>query len=340
MDRRPKVAYVGGWIGKHNLGDEALFDAFRYLFPKLSFLHFDGGRISTRLAKYNSFFRSGFMGGGTLIGGKTNILTVANKFLGNIPDLVVFGTGVETASFWPGEVTLHDWIPLLQRCRFIGVRGPTSAELLADCGMEQVEIVGDPVLAFAAGEINPAPIPNSIGLNIGTSDGRLWGDEERVCDEASRLALIAKKAGWIVEWFVVWPKDLEITYRAAQRSDTVSKIHLVFDDYRVFIKKVRPLSAFVGMKLHSTVLATCALTPSIMLEYRPKCRDYMRSIGQEASTFRTDTFIAEEIWEIARFWNLHHDEIANNLLDGIRLLQKKQRLFAEKVAAQVVNRQW
>jgi len=338
MDRRPKVAYVGGWIGKHNLGDEALFDAFRYLFPKLSFLHFDGGRISTRLAKYNSFFRSGFMGGGTLIGGKTGILTVANKFLEDIPDLVIFGTGVETASFWPGESALSDWIPLLQRCRFIGVRGPTSAELLADCGMEQVEIVGDPVLAFATGDINTTAIPNSIGLNIGTSDGRLWGDEERVCDEVARLALIAKKAGWSVEWFVVWPKDLAITYKAAQRSDTASKIHLAFDDYRVFIKKVRPLTAFVGMKLHATVLATCALTPSVMLEYRPKCRDYMRSIGQEASTFRTDTFIAEEIWEIVSFWNFHHDEAANKLLEGIHLLQKKQRLFAEKVTSQVVNR--
>lgn len=223
-------------------------------------------------------------------------------------------------------------MPLLQRCRFIGVRGHTSAELLAESGMDQVEVVGDPVLAFASGDINPSPIPNTIGLNIGTSDGRIWGNEERVCDEAASLARIAKKAGWSVKWFVVWPKDLEITLRAALSSDTAGEIHIICDDRKDFMERVRPLSAFVGMKLHATVLATCALTPSIMLEYRPKCRDYMRSIGQETLTFRTDTFRAEEIWEIVRFWNSHHHEAALTLSEGIRPLQEKQRAFARKVA--------
>lgn len=100
MDRRPTVAYVGGWLGKRNLGDEALFEAFQYLFPEFSFLPFDGGRLITGLAKYTPVFRSGFLAGGTLLG-KADILMITSKFLELHPELIIFGAGVEEPSFWP-----------------------------------------------------------------------------------------------------------------------------------------------------------------------------------------------------------------------------------------------
>ena len=38
----------------------------------------------------------------------------------------------------------------------------------------------------------------------------------------------------------------------------------------------------------SVVFAMCAHVPSLMIEYRPKCLDFMKSVGQERFTVRTD----------------------------------------------------
>jgi polysaccharide pyruvyl transferase WcaK-like protein len=331
FDRRLPVAYVGGWLGKHNLGDEALLEAYRFLFPSINFAHFDGGRIATQMVRRLPGLKAGMLGGGTLIGQEEVWLDIPRRFLELRPRLVVFGTGVEEPSFWGGTGRLDAWKPLLERCQYIGVRGPRSAELLAEVGFPGIEVVGDPVLAFAEKDIVRTHAPNSIGLNIGTSDGNVWGYETRIRDEVAALAKTAREAGWKVEWFVVWPKDMELTRQAALASGTAQHIHVICEDHRRFIRQARELTAFVGMKLHATVLATCALTPSIMLEYRPKCRDYMQSIGQDRFTFKTDSLRAGEIWEIVREWGRDRLSAAASLAEAIHSRQEKQRAAAERV---------
>lgn len=334
-DRRPKLAYVGGWLGKRNLGDEALLAATRKLFPGFDLLPFEGDRATQYLARHSTLFRAGLLAGGTLIAQNRWWLSITESFLQFCPNLAVFGTGVEDASFWPGETTVGDWVPVLRHCSFVGVRGPISAELLSSAGLENVEVVGDPVLAFAMNEINPNPIPKTIGLNIGVSDRRVWGSERQVCDQVSRLARVARESGWTVRWFAVWPKDLRITQEAASNSGTTACITTIYEDHAKFLNRVRSMSVFVGMKLHATILATCALTPSIMLEYRPKCRDYMASIGQEDVTFKTDSFRAEEIWEVVQTCHNDRLERAKSLARTIHALRDKQQQLAASVARQL-----
>jgi hypothetical protein len=330
LDRRIPLAYVGGWLGKRNLGDSALLVAYQTLFPAFNFVHFDGGRVARRMAGYFPRLRSGMLAGGTIIGQMPEWLEIARAFLEIHPELIVFGSGVEEASFWRGETTVDDWKPVLERCRFVGVRGPRSAELLGNLGLKSVEVVGDPVLSFALKDINTTPILDSVGLNIGTSDGKVWGSEVRIRDEMIALASTARESGWRVEWYVVWPKDLEITTHAAEASGTSQHIHVICQDHELFMRQVRRLSVFVGMKLHATVLATCALTPSVMLEYRPKCRDYMQSVKQEEFSFKTDAFQAGAVWEILREWNQHRQSAATALADAIHSRQALQRAAAAR----------
>ncbi len=332
IDKRPKVAYVGGWLNNNNLGDEALFDAYKHLFPNSDFIHFDGGKMFSFLTHYRRLFTSGILAGGTLIAQGGQYLEIAKSFLDLKYNLFIFGTGVATSSFWPEEPDIQQWGPILKECGFIGVRGPLSAEKLFNMGIQEVKIVGDPVIAFALYKINNSPVPRTLGINIGIANGRFWGSEEYILNEISMLAKIAKQAGWIIKWFVVWPKDLEITQKAASLSNSAEEIHIIYNDYKKYIKLVRPLTAFVGMKLHATILATCALTPSIMLEYRPKCRDYMKSINQENLSFRCDKFKAKEIWEIVCSWDSYHQRAAKMLLNGIIPLKKKQAELANKLA--------
>lgn len=336
LDGRRPVAYVGGWLGKRNLGDDALLAAYGKLFPALNFVHFDGGRVARKLARHFPRLRSGVLAGGTIIGQESTWLEVARAFLEIHPELIVFGSGVEEPSFWSGELSLESWKPVLEQCRFIGVRGPLSAELLGDIGLKSVQIVGDPVLAFALEDVNTAPIPDSVGLNFGMSDGKVWGDEGRICREMTALAKTARESGWRVEWFVVWPRDLEITRQAAEASGTPQHIHLIYEDHALFIRQVRRLSVFVGMKLHATVLATCALTPSVMLEYRPKCRDYMQSICQEEFSFKTDFFRAGAVWEILTGWNQRRHVAAVDLASAMHARQATQRTSAG-AASELIN---
>jgi polysaccharide pyruvyl transferase WcaK-like protein len=338
LSRRTTVAYVGGWLGKHNLGDEALFSAYEALFPQVNLVHFNGGRVSQLLSRNLPGVKAGLLGGGTLIGPTPGFLRIARAFVKGGQKLIVFGTGVEDPGFWPSGSTLEEWRQLLERCPFIGVRGPISAEQLSSAGMKDIHIVGDPIVTFAHEEINSFPIPNSIGLNIGTSGAKVWGNEAQICEEMIALAKRAREAKWQVDWFVVWPNDLEITRRAAAASGTSERIHQIYDEHQLFTAEVRKLSAFVGMKLHATALATCALTPSVMLEYRPKCRDYMQTIGQGAHTFQTDRFRSGVIWELVQSWNANHAEAANSLLQGIQRMKTFQRQMASQVAQLIPSR--
>ena len=55
ISKKPAVAYVGGFLGQQNLGDESLYMATKLLFNKFDFLHYDGSRTLTLLFKRFSF---------------------------------------------------------------------------------------------------------------------------------------------------------------------------------------------------------------------------------------------------------------------------------------------
>lgn len=336
LDRRPMVAYVGGWLGKRNLGDEALFAAYQVLFPKVKLIPYDGGRMAGQFVRYAPRFRGAILGGGTLIGQKRRWLHVTRRYLELNPNLAIFGTGVADHNLFPDEPGLAEWAPLLKRCSYLGVRGPNSARRLAEAGLDRIEVVGDPVIVFARPAVNARFQPNSLGLNIGSTGDRMWGTEDAVRGAAIRLASLARNAGWSIKWLVVYPQDLTITLDAARRSGTDQDIQTIYDNPGQFIEQARQLSVFAGMKLHATILAVCSLTPSVMFEYRSKCRDFMQSINQGAHTFRTDALDADKIWELLRHWNDQRNGVAQDLARQVHMLQARQRSLAQRLTESLV----
>ena len=56
--KRPHMAYMGGWLGFDNLGDEAIFDAAEILFPQCGMIPYsgrDGFEIALTAKLFNSF---------------------------------------------------------------------------------------------------------------------------------------------------------------------------------------------------------------------------------------------------------------------------------------------
>jgi len=70
------------------------------------------------------------------------------------------------------------------------------------------------------------------------------------------------------------------------------------------------VNAFVGIKLHSVILSMCAGVPSIMIEYAPKCRDFMASVDLEDFCLDVDSVDAEVLG--ATFEQLSSTSIATS----------------------------
>ena len=331
-----RIAYVGGWLGQRNLGDEAMFMAYKKLFPSYNFIRYKR-RFHAFPIRILLSFSAGMLSGGTLIGRSdpSYYYDCINAFGQNY----VFGTGVADPAFWSStddiERKLIAWKSVFERCDYVGVRGPFSARILQEIGMKNVDVIGDPILAFANDTWVGDNLftEHSVGFNLGVAGGNLWGSEESVCNEFIKLARIAKDKSWIVKWFVVWPKDLDITLYAAKMSGASSEIYTIYDDPVMYLEKVSSVSTFVGLKLHAVALATCAYVPSVMIDYRPKCRDYMMSIGLKDATIRADIFSADHVWEILNNWDSKRSHISYSLFDSMRPIRKKQSAKAKEIQA-------
>lgn len=262
-------------------------------------------------------------------------LDIAKSFTNGARDLHVFGTGVADPVFFErrGDFVnmLPQWGEFLNECGYVGVRGPRSAELLADAGVSKVEVVGDPVIAFAYDTPCSEFCPGTLGLNIGYDHGNQWGDAKLLAAEFSKLARTAIDAGWRVKWFVVFPRDMEMTRQLAEATGTGGEICAEYVDPVRFMEQVRTISVFAGMKLHATMLAACAYVPSLMVEYDPKCMDFMRSIGQGGSVVRTDRFNAAEVWQTLSAWNDARTAESRAIFEAVSSLRRKQSQKAREL---------
>jgi polysaccharide pyruvyl transferase WcaK-like protein len=112
-------------------------------------------------------------------------------------------------------------------------------------------------------------------------------------------------------------------YRNAGIADPV--IHYEYVDPNRFMARVSKMEAFVGLKLHSVILAMCAHVPSIMLEYRPKGLDFMASLGLEQFNVRTSDVEPSALFELLSELvgrGTHWSEMIRQRLDAYKRLQE------------------
>ncbi|MCP4799530.1 MAG: polysaccharide pyruvyl transferase family protein [bacterium] len=334
----PKMAYVGGWLGYKNLGDEALYAAMVRLFQNRSLIPIQNYGFPWSPPKTHVPIDEAVLAGGTLINGLPGWHSIADKVFPKCSMSFVFGSGVQDPTLWKNvndwRDTRQEWARTLQQCDYVGLRGPLSAQLMAEYSPQNFDIIGDPVLVFANDYINEpsVAISGKVGLNIGQSSGNQWGSESQMVDEMAALATNLRESGLEVHWYVIWPKDMAITLKAAQKSGTTEYIYEHYTDHLKFINEVRTVSVFVGVKLHAVVLAICGIVPSIMLEYRPKCRDFMLSINQGDLSFRTDAFNGLEISTIVQEMNRDKEVWTSRLKVALAPVLSKQLLKAKELA--------
>jgi len=291
-----------GFTGYLNLGDEVLEEAIYDAFKPFKLVNFPylQNKLVKQIIKSKSYSLA-ILGGGTLIG--DNLKSGANPFrekfelVQNVSTYsVVFGTGVgKLSEIKSKNEWLLNWKNIVTKCNYIGVRGPQSVESLASVGIE-AEILGDPACLVTRDEGFWQPQEKTLGVNIGLTPGEEYFAEVKVIEQMTRLISKKIQQGWKIEFFVVRPEDVPVVEKVIKEANfSNQKVYYIFEDATPYLMAARSLTAFIGIKLHAVILAMCAGVPSIMIEYKPKCRDFMMSVGVEEFSINIDEATQERL---------------------------------------------
>jgi polysaccharide pyruvyl transferase WcaK-like protein len=290
--RDPLVGYLG-WHGKHNIGDDAIYDAVRSQLPGATFIDLPRLPLEMIRAVATGLNRSvrrstQVVGGGTLVGRRHwRMLINRGMALTKKNGSYAIGVGVEDPVFvgrnsGSGKDELKRWAPILSEFNIVSVRGPRSAELLSDIGLD-VQVSGDPALVL--------PRPDAlaedglIGLNLGFGDD-LWGhDPAKLIDEMSVAVKQLSAQGHRFVGILMNHDDKRWTEQAL---NGIAAQIVRPADANAAARELARCSVAVVSRLHAGILAALSDTPVVSLEYQPKCRDFALSIDDERSLIRTD----------------------------------------------------
>lgn len=321
-----RIIYYG-WLGHKNLGDEALFYVNRSIFRKANLVPY--GSMLTRFIRPLACI----VGGGTYIN-EYGSVTEIRQIQQSMP-FIIFGAGVQNPSYWltvPGYVDARKtWNEILERSPFVGVRGPLSLQILKDQGFHGAEIIGDPALSLRD-EAVIYRTGRRIGLNFGFTDNNLWGhDDDAVYNELRNLVKTLHRLHYNISLFSTYPADTQSLVQMRKDLPEIEGLHIHYKYTPAVLRYFRNIDIFVGMKLHSVVLAHCAYTPSLMIEYRPKCADYMASMGLKEWTVRSDRIGTDNIIDILARLSEDIKNHQEHLFEKTRYFKALQKAKADEI---------
>jgi polysaccharide pyruvyl transferase WcaK-like protein len=201
------------------------------------------------------------------------------------------------------------------------VRGPRSAELLSDIGLN-VQVSGDPALVLP----RPDAVPEDglIGVNLGFGCD-LWGhDPVGLAREVSVAVKQLSSQGYRFVGILMHTDDRQWTELAL---DGIKADIVLPPDANAAAQELARCSVAIVSRLHAGILASLSETPVVAMEYQPKCRDFALSIDNERSLIRTDQLSSGAVLE----------RVADTIADSSEIRTKtraavanfRQRLQAE-----------
>jgi glycosyltransferase involved in cell wall biosynthesis len=271
------VEYVG-LAGHHNLGDDAMLEAIRRLMP--------WAEVGTNLANP----RAVMLGGGTLLNADNYYLNKVRRVDGPNEERVVFGTGVRSPEYWGFTEQLEDWEPFLRSALSIGLRGPDSLATIRSWGYDgPVDVVGDPALVLPRPE-GVENVEGRVVISPVYTAGECWGgDDGAVFDEFAAAIGRLRSSGRDVVMMTAHPGDDRWAIEIMRRAGHPDLPYLAgYEDLDAALRLLASADLVIGERLHAVVLAAAMGTPFIAVEYRPKVRDFMSSLGAAEWCTRTD----------------------------------------------------
>jgi polysaccharide pyruvyl transferase WcaK-like protein len=327
----PTLGYLG-WTGHHNMGDEAINAALVDALHDITFVPVPiGPSALLRRARDLPELRRIplLLGGGTVLGRRIWRIHLRLALAVTAPTpAFMLGAGVEDPDFTrPGHLSergeLAHWGRILDRFHEVAVRGPRSAELLADAGIP-ARVVGDPAFLL---EPQPAPAgdPGLLGVNLGTSDD-LWGhDQAAVVRHTADAVRSLGGTGWRFRFLVVNPADRPDAERCVALAGLMpDQWELVdADDPYDYLRAVAGCGVVLAERLHAGILAARAGVVPVMLEYQPKCRDFLRSVALDRFGVRTDKVAGGQLVELVHEVQAGGAPLRTHLADAVEELRRR-----------------
>jgi len=262
----------------------------------------------------------------TLFGGGT-VLPIIRFWVRPNRYNYAFGVGVRDLAFWP-EFYPKEVIEKTKKFNFrlLGVRGEMSRELLRGWEINS-EVIGDPCLLLEPSSYKEKN--DLIVLNL-SSKRRMWGyANERVLREAIKLCRTLKGEGYSIVLVPFCKDDIPLVNRVSETAHVE-----VFENYRdiqATINFIASSCVLIGERLHSAIFSASTYTPFIMIAYRPKCFDFVNTVGFRKYTIRTDEMSSERVItlfnDLMENWNYMRSQLIRN----VEKYRKKLREFANRI---------
>jgi polysaccharide pyruvyl transferase WcaK-like protein len=213
---------------------------------------------------------------------------------------VVFGTGVADPDYWGITEPVDQWLDYLDSCSYVGIRGPRSEAILREWGYSgDLEILGDPGLSVrSAGSV--VVDEGLVVVSPAFTEGQLWGEsDEQVFAGLGGLVESLRAEGRHVAYLSCYPGDDRFIMDIMRRSGSVDAEYVAaYADHEAGIELLARAGVVVAERLHAAVVAAAEGTPFVAIEYRPKIRDFARSVGQEDLVIRSDDVSADRLVEL------------------------------------------
>jgi polysaccharide pyruvyl transferase WcaK-like protein len=280
------------------------------------------------------------IGGGTLI--HHHWYQIASQALRHGKRLIIFGPGVESPDLWPPASTgcpqLADWADILRNSIVAGVRGPDSAETLRSLGLD-VPVIGDPACCFVQDSRTMPEHKRRIGISVSENLGQANPLAEKSLNQLVRALQQLRSLGMDIEIFIVSRSDEKATDRIIEECVLKNApVHRCYADASRFVSLAKRMNVFVGVRLHSVILAMCAAVPSIMLSYRPKGGDFMRSVDMSDWEIPLHSLADELLVERVEALTQNAERVSVEVLKNMRQWKLKQEAAARFVMAELAAR--
>jgi len=315
MIESPRIITYCGFTDNRNIGDMALFLANRRLFPKYNLL----GEGHDKSSDINLF------GGGTHYpyalrrGSQGSIRRRQSNF--------AIGLGVHDPGGSRRFGLLTRWAMRRWSFNYLGVRGYRSQEICALNGV-RAEVTGDTALFFERSQPPHRPQGLAAISVVGKPMGHeRIGSREVVFNEMVDCCHTLIAMGMKLMLVPFSRDDVPWMERMSKELDSPPFLNFWTPDIDSnldgFFAELEKCDLLIGERLHSVVLAAALGIPFISIAYKPKCFDFVNSIGLDRYLIKSNRAVSSEMIRLVRQLMAEESGIKEELKERVGFFRQR-----------------
>jgi polysaccharide pyruvyl transferase WcaK-like protein len=195
-------------------------------------------------------------------------------------------------------------------------------------------VMGDPALSLRPADGTARVEGRVVVCPVYTSGNLHGGSDEAVFAALAELIGKLRAEGREVVHMSAFPQDdrwlIDLMRRSGSHDLPYVAGYADIDDTMALLASA---DLVIGERLHAAIMAAAAGTPFVGVEYRPKVRDFARSVGQEDAVVRTDEM--HRLEELCSRVIKDADEIAAATAPFVEDFRRRQEEAAAELARQL-----